>query len=550
MLREGTGLAFEEAFGRATVAAVRTLSGRPDVRVEFGDGGGDAIALPAFSLSEDDIARVRGAADSAALRLRHHDARIHSCYRPPTRKAADAYEALEQARVEILGATRYRGVAANIARALLLRGSSVPELQMALHWRAGTIPGRQVPPPLDRLLDQLLAHIGDQDAFSGIARRVIEVLLLDRVDDEEAQTAARAVHDSTSPEGIRRVATEVEAPGGKGRPVLGGATRGEGTGLVPAAPVPAASKQYRVYTSRYDQVLQARDLCPIEEAARLRTVLDVELNDFQPVVNRLVNRLQRRLTTRRRWAWEHNLEEGLLDASRVARIVTSRGRSLAFKQAHASRFRDSAVCVLFDNSGSMQGRPITVAAMTAETLARTLERCGVTVEVLGFTTVTWKGGESRRHWESAGRPQGPGRLNDLRHIVYKPASTPWKHARLYLGAMISPSILRENIDGEALVWAFRRLCRRHEQRKILVVVSDGAPADESTLSANGSDYLERHLREIAARIERHSDVELVAIGLGHDVKRYYRKAVTISDSEELARLMLREMTVLFETDAR
>jgi cobaltochelatase CobT len=528
---------------------LRTLSGHPEVEVVFGDPADGAIRLPELkTCNPRDIARVRGAADSAALRLRHHDAGLHSRYRPSARKAAAAHEAMEQARVEILGARRYPGVAANIASALEILGSAVPHPQMLIHGRAGTVRAKPVSEPLGGLLDRLIRHVGDQAAFSRISLEVIKALCLDRAEDQDAPAGARAVGEALRPEAARADASGGEpATPEHGASLPGEAGPGIETEIVASEPSVKVIQQYRVFTDKYDLVLQARDQCPYHERARLRALLDEELKDFRPLVVRLANRLQRVLMVDERRSWEHDLDEGVLDASRVARMVTSRSHPLAFKQAREGRFRDSAVCLLFDNSGSMQGRPITVAAMTAEVFARTLERCGVTVEILGFTTADWKGGEARRHWERAGMPRVPGRLNDLRHIVYKAAATPWKRARHHLGTMISRDVLRENIDGEAVAWAHRRLRRRHERRKILIVVSDGAPADESTLSVNPRDYLDRHLKETVERLERMRDVELVAIGIGHDVTRYYRKAVTINDVEELGGAVLREMAALFES---
>jgi cobaltochelatase CobT len=549
MLWQGAGLSPEESFKRATLAALRALSGRPAVEVVFGGPADDAICLPAVdALDERNVARVRGAADSAALRLLHHDARLHARERPPGRKAAEAYDAMEQARVEILGARRYAGVAANIAAALQILGGAVPELQMLVHSRAGTVGARPVTEPLGELLDRLVRHAREQAAFSRISLEVIRALHLDRAVDEEAAAEARGPGKA-----LRLEAAGAGAPAGDAaerRAALPGKTEpGAGSGSLESAPAPKSDRPYRVFTDKYDRVVHARDLCTPEERARLRAVLDGKLKDFRPLVVRLANRLRRILMADERRSWNHDRDEGVLDSSRLTRLVTSRSHPLAFKQPREDRFRDSAVCLLFDNSGSMQGRPITVAAMTAEVLAHTLERCGVAVEILGFTTADWKGGEARRHWERAGMPKDPGRLNDLRHIVYKPAATPWKRARQHLGAMISPDVLRENVDGEALGWAHRRLRRRHERRKILVVVSDGAPADESTLSLNPRDYLDRHLHETVARLERVRDVELVAIGLGHDVNHYYRRAVTIDSVEALGGTMLREITLLFDSHA-
>jgi cobaltochelatase CobT len=281
----------------------------------------------------------------------------------------------------------------------------------------------------------------------------------------------------------------------------------------------------------------------------LRSLLDQQLAHLQSIISRLANRLQRRLLAKQSRAWEFDLDEGILDSARLARVVTNPAYPLSYKREKEMEFRDTVVTLLIDNSGSMRGRPITVAAMSADILARTLERCGVKVEILGFTTRAWKGGQARERWIAGGKPANPGRLNDLRHIIYKPADAPWRRARKSLGLMLREGILKENIDGEALIWAHARLLARTEQRRILMVISDGAPVDDSTLSVNPGNYLERHLREVIAEIERNSPVKLVAIGIGHDVTRYYRRAVTIVDAEQLGGAMLDKLAELFEEDA-
>jgi cobaltochelatase CobT len=306
---------------------------------------------------------------------------------------------------------------------------------------------------------------------------------------------------------------------------------------------------YRPFTMRFDETIPAEELCEPEELDRLRGYLDKQLSNLQGVVARLANRLQRRLMAQQNRAWDFDLEEGLLDPSRLPRIIIDPLHALSFKQEKETNFRDTVVTLLLDNSGSMRGRPITVAATCADILARTLERCGVKVEILGFTTKAWKGGQSRESWLAAGKTANPGRLNDLRHIIYKSADAPWRRARKNLGLMMREGLLKENIDGEALDWAHKRLLARPEQRKILMMISDGAPVDDSTLSVNPGNYLERHLRWIIEEIENRSPVELIAIGIGHDVTRYYRRAVTIVDAEELGGAMTEKLAELFEEHA-
>jgi cobaltochelatase CobT len=306
---------------------------------------------------------------------------------------------------------------------------------------------------------------------------------------------------------------------------------------------------YRAFTLKFDETIAAEDLCEPEELERLRGYLDKQLSSLQGVVARLANRLQRRLMAQQNRSWEFDLEEGLLDPARLSRIIIDPMHPLSFKWEKDMKFRDTVVTLLLDNSGSMRGRPITVAATCADILARTLERCGVKVEILGFTTRAWKGGQSREHWLTAGKPPNPGRLNDLRHIIYKSADAPWRRARKNLGLMMREGLLKENIDGEALDWAHKRLLARTEQRRILMMISDGAPVDDSTLSVNPGNYLERHLRWVIEEIETRSPVELIAIGIGHDVTRYYRRAVTIVDAEELGGAMTEKLAELFEEHA-
>ena len=306
---------------------------------------------------------------------------------------------------------------------------------------------------------------------------------------------------------------------------------------------------YHVYTNQFDEIVNAEDLCDSDELTRLRNYLDKQLSSLQGIVARLANRLQRRLMAQQNRSWDFDLEEGLLDAARLSRVVVDPLHALSFKVEKEMRFRDTVVTLLLDNSGSMRGRPITVAATCADILARTLERCGVKVEILGFTTRAWKGGQSREKWLAAGKPQSPGRLNDLRHIIYKSADTPWRRSRRNLGLMMREGLLKENIDGEALIWAHNRLLGRPEQRRILMVISDGAPVDDSTLSVNSGNYLERHLRQVIGDIEGKSPVELIAIGIGHDVTRYYRRAVTIVDAEELGGAMTEKLAELFNEHA-
>ncbi|MBF0130524.1 MAG: cobaltochelatase subunit CobT, partial [Alphaproteobacteria bacterium] len=592
-----------EAFKRATSAALRAIAEREDVTVGFLPGEAVASGLharlppPAPSMKRTDVARLRASADSLALRLRHHDEAVHCSRRPLGSQAQAVYDAAEQARVEALGALRLDGVSLNLTSAMerlcrTVTGDEVP-LEAALPLIAFELfTGRPLPPAAHRVAglwrDRVEAKAGrqlgllpqrlhDQGAFAHALREMIAALDLEEMDEEDpgrkeeerrsdagadgkpgAEDRSKGSEGQDESEGEGSMDSLSAAPEGEteddggamSRPGVAAADRGaeEPSGPTPDPardPRHNAPDRYRAYSTRFDQVMEASDLCEPDELARLRGQLDLQLGRLQGVVTRLANRLQRRLLARQTRSWEFDLEEGLLDAGRLARVVANPMHSLSFKREKETDFRDTVVTLLIDNSGSMRGRPITVAAMSADILARTLERCGVKVEVLGFTTSAWKGGRLRELWIEDGKPPQPGRLNDLRHIIYKSADTPWRRARRNLGLMLREGILKENIDGEALLWAHHRLLARPEQRRILMVISDGAPVDDSTLSVNPGNYLEKHLREVIQAIELQSPIQLIAIGIGHDVTRYYRRAVTIMDAEELGGTVLKELTALF-----
>ena len=596
-----------EAFKRATAGTLRAIGGQKDVQVTFQAGPPQVsetrvrLPQPSRSLPAVEVARLRGAADAAALRLRHHDTAVHAARTPEPREAREVYDALEQARIEVVGARYMGGVAANLrqkldaeceqagyermtrreqlpmaaALALLARerlsGEPPPAAACAVleQWRSTLAAGA------DRALDELAAAQDDQGAYTRAARRLLAAYDLAEVEAETEQEDEEAGSDAS---GDQEQPSEQPPPAppeqGQGAPEqsLGaeseGASAGEpeqeatdqeagvaegedraGGPQQQREPTQAeAGTQYRVFSRQFDEEIAAEALCDADELSRLRQQLDQQLLNLQGVVSRLANRLQRRLMAQQTRAWEFDQEEGILDAGRLARVVVNPMLSLSYKHERDTDFRDTVVSLLIDNSGSMRGRPITVAAMCGDILARTLERCGVKVEILGFTTRAWKGGQSRERWIAAGKPRDPGRLNDLRHIVYKAADMPWRRARRNLGLMLREGLLKENIDGEALAWANRRLLGRRESRRILMVISDGAPVDDSTLSVNSGSYLERHLREVIAEIERGRGIELIAIGIGHDVTRYYRRAVTITDAEELGGTMLAKLSELFDED--
>jgi len=601
-----------DRFKAATEATIRAVAENKDLTANFKatqpqHGKTEArLPLSGDTLNSADAARVRGEADSFAVRQRYHDRGVHKANRPESKLAREIFDAVEQARCESLGSRRMAGLAGNIDAALeeryRARGYShvahredVPLSEVLRVLARERMTGMHPPPAAKAMVEawtptldaQVLRdlatlpdHLGDQGAYAKAVHRMLRHLDLDAPEDSEEQPEegsdesqpqsedggeeageggqsegqdqggdsqgadagdagdageqAGPEDDSTESEGQLVGASGSEEPG---RP---------GTRPRPEARHNAGPPLYHAYTTAFDEVVDAAGLCDPQELDRLRRMLDQQLAHLHTVVSRLANRLQRRLMAKQTRAWDFNQEEGVLDSARLARIVANPEVPLAYKQETESAFRDTVVTLLLDNSGSMRGRPITVAAMSADILARTLERCGVQVEILGFTTRMWKGGQSRERWIAEGKPAQPGRLNDLRHIVYKSADTPWRRARRKLGLMLREGLLKENIDGEALLWAHERLLARPEQRRILMVISDGAPVDDSTLSVNPGSYLEKHLREVIDWIERRSPVELTAIGIGHDVTRYYKKAVTIYDAEQLGGTMLEQLADLFD----
>jgi len=599
-----------EEFKRATAGTLRAMAHTPEVQVAFQPGPSGVVGkrarlpLPTRALPPAERARLRGTADSVALRLRYHDDAVHAARSPGRREAKDVYDALEQARVEVVGAQHMAGVAANLRARLsdeceaegfdrMTRKEQLP-LPAALSLLARErMSGQPSPDVASRILDSWRGTLGDeaeqalaemaaaqtdQTRFTRAARKLLAALDLAEAEveaepedqnDESEDTGEQSGAQDNQEQQAGENQSEAESTMGAqpeemqddGAQDEGDAEQDDDTAASegddrPGGPQktrdPASGDdhaQYRAYTRLSDEEISAEDLCDPEELARLRQQLDQQLQHLQGVVSKLANRLQRRLMAQQTRAWEFDLDEGMLDAGRLARVIVNPLLSLSYKRERETDFRDTVVTLLIDNSGSMRGRPITVAAMCGDILARTLERCAVKVEVLGFTTRAWKGGQARERWVQDGKPRNPGRLNDLRHIIYKSADAPWRRARKNLGLMLREGLLKENIDGEALLWAYRRLISRPEHRRILMVISDGAPVDDSTLSVNPGNYLEKHLREVIREIEARNQVELIAIGIGHDVTRYYRRAVTIVDAEELGGTVMKKLAELFDEDS-
>ena len=594
-----------DPFKRAVANAVRSMAGEPELEVTFSPeqpqlrGKKARLPLPSRSLPPDEVAAVRGAGDAYALKLAYHEDRIDKELRPAGTDAGAIFEAAEQARVEAIGALAMPGVRGNLNAILTMRCKAhglqdvkeqiqAPLLDVLGLMMRERLTGDAPPDCAKRAvdlwrpfveakvggdLDRLRDNVRDQRSFGKITRAILTGLELadEYIDEPEGDEESPEDSNQDQAESDEQSEGTDEEPSTMETDKKESAEAGEETaGDMKAEDSEAQESQetkegkrpvrpdlpfsdvdrwdYKVLTSQFDEIVNAEDLCDPEELTRLRNFLDQQLAPVQGLVARLANKLQRLLMAQQNRSWDFDLEEGILDTARLSRIVIDPMYPLSFKMERETDFRDTVVTLLLDNSGSMRGRPIMVAAMCADILARTLERCAVKVEVLGFTTRAWKGGQARERWLNEGKPAHPGRLNDLRHIVYKSADVPGRRTRKNLGLMMREGLLKENIDGEALIWAHSRLVARTESRRILMVISDGAPVDDSTLSVNAGNYLDKHLRQVIAEIETKSDVELVAIGIGHDVTRYYRRAVTILDAEQLAGAMTDQLIDLFAQD--
>ena len=603
-----------DPFKKALAEATRTMADDPEMTVQYSvDPPGmnkDGVRLPQVSrrMTRDEVLLARGTADAFALRRKYHDEKVAARYAPPGNLAREIYEAMETARCEAVGARAMPGTATNIDAKIayeaerkgysqITRPEDAPLPIAAGYLVRNLATGRDLPKGAANVMEQWRGFIedhaagslenidhvlADQAAFARLARQVIADLgygdqLGDDPDADQPEDDAgdEAQEDQDSPDSTGEEdqdSDDSEAAPERSQDDQQDQSQAQVTmddsadmeqgdeselpeGEAPLEPPPPApysdaDPNYTVYTTDFDEEIRAEELAEPAELERLRAYLDQQLEPLKGAVSRLANKLQRRLQAQQNRSWLFDLEEGTLDAGRLARVVANPTTPLSFKQEKDTEFRDTCVTLLLDNSGSMRGRPISIAAICADVLARTLERCSVKVEILGFTTRAWKGGQSRERWLASGRVQQPGRLNDLRHIIYKGADAPWRRARPNLGLMMKEGLLKENIDGEALEWAHRRMMARPEARKILMVISDGAPVDDSTLSVNPANFLEKHLRDVIAMVERRRAVELIAIGIGHDVTRYYQRAVTITDVEQLAGAMTEQLAGLFESDPK
>ena len=597
-------------FKRALSSATKAISGAPELDVSFGgDVAGivrDQVMLPSLppAPKPEVIAKARGEADALALRLALHDKAVHSGNIPESGPARQVFEAMEQARIEALGARHLSGLGDNLMAALDARArrrgfdkSDIAKDDTNFAEAVGLyareqLSGRTLPKSTDGIMgawreeialkasgrfDELKTALDDQDTFGKFVQNLIADFELgdEMASSEEDENQDDESQENEDEEQNQDDASQDDQEDQPGQTEVSDADAMEDENSEPqdmvdaenidgeqdeAEQTPDANAQrpqptnlpdpYTVYTTNHDEVIRAEELCDVEELERLRGYLDGHMKGLSGAISRLANRLQRRLLAQQQRSWTFDLEEGMLDTARLSRVIIDPLSSLTFKEEKETDFRDTVVTILIDNSGSMRGRPIMVAAVTADIMARTLERCGVKAEILGFTTRAWKGGKSFQDWMAQGKPERPGRLNDLRHIVYKAADMPWRRAKRNLGLMMREGLLKENIDGEALDWAFKRLLARPEQRRILMVISDGAPVDDATQSQNKSGLLENHLRMMIDRIENRSEVELVAIGIGHDVTRWYSRAVTIMDVEQLGGAMTEKLAELFDDAKR
>ena len=603
--------AFKKALSEATKVLANDPDLNVSYSVDPAGLSGDAMRLPQVSrrMTRDEVMLARGTADAMALNRRYHNGQTHARYTPQGEMARELYEAMETARCEAVGARDMPGTAGNIdakiAHDAMRKGydqvkqaADAPLAVAAGYLIRHLATGRDLPSGAANVmelwrpfieeqaggtLEDLDSILDSQADFAKFARKMIKDLGYgdqlgqdpDQIDDDQDDTAEDGGEEEQDPDSTGDDNTEEEETEGSAEQSqeeqqdasqaqvsmdeMADQEMGEEAEMPdgeapmePPAPQPVsdADPDYLVYQTEHDEEIHAEDLAEPVELERLRAYLDQQLEPLKGAVSRLANKLQRRLQAQQNRSWEFDLEEGTLDAGRLARVVANPTTPLSFKVEKDTEFRDTCVTLLLDNSGSMRGRPISIAAICADVLARTLERCNVKVEILGFTTRAWKGGQAREAWLNDGRPQQPGRLNDLRHIIYKSGDTPWRRARPNLGLMMKEGLLKENIDGEALEWAHRRMVARPEARKILMVISDGAPVDDSTLSVNPANFLEKHLRDVIEMVEKRRAVELLAIGIGHDVTRYYDRAVTITDVEQLAGAMTEQLAALFDSDPR
>ena len=588
-----------ENFKKSISSTLKAISKNKNLHVQFGnqtekkESNQVNLPLPSIQLEDMEKNEIRGLADSLALKIKNHNTKIHNSIRPKSKNGSNIFSSIEAARYESLGIIEYKGIKNNIKNNIIKKykktnlSKNLKKEEVAFEDAVQIImqenlTNQKLPNDLKQISDvwrddlepiikenieDLITNIDKQKDFSNLSLNLVEKLESIKVqteieDDEnndndendqeneeqgnEEENQNLDKKDDTSSE--EEISSESEEADSE----IIDDEDSESDNSKEANPFHTPPKEdkehfnYNAYTKKFDETIYAQDLCDLEELSRLRQNLDKQIENMDNIISKLANRLQRKLMAQQNRWWEFNLEEGILDSARLPRIIVNPLQSLSYKKEIESEFKDTIVTLLIDNSGSMRGRPITVAALSADILARTLERCGVKVEILGFTTRSWKGGKARDEWIKNGRPANPGRLNEIRHIIYKSANSPWRRSKTNLGLMLREGILKENIDGEAIEWANERLIKRPENRKILMVISDGAPVDDSTLSTNSGSYLDKHLRNIIKKIEMHSNIELIAIGIGHDVTRYYKQALTIIEVDQLGGAITNQLALLFD----
>ena len=592
-----------EPVKKALSETTRAISKKSDLTINFeneltkNDQNTIQLSRISYDNSGKDIIYARGEADSKALYIRYHDESIDQKYAPKGDIALNLFNEMEKARCEAIGGSIYPGAAKNIENKIEKESKKFFEKsepnqkfplqdslrllikKKTLHYKLSKNSQKGLDMWEDFILNEsksnfskILSSIDNQEEFAKLSRNIIKDLGYGDQLGEEPEYDDNTNNDNQNDESNKsensdendndeqQLPDEVEELVSDSSTTDDLSVEEEINEVEPQEDTneeqnnrkktnsffSEADPNYKVFNNIYDEEILAENLAGEEELAKLRVYLEQQLDQVKGAVSRLANKLQRRLQAQQNRTWKFDLEEGFLDASRLARIITNPTTPLTYKQESEIEFKDTIVTLLIDNSGSMRGRPISIAAICAEIIASTLERCQVKCEILGFTTKAWKGGKSREDWLSKDRPNNPGRLNDLRHVIYKQADVPLRRARLNLGLMMKEGLLKENIDGEALEWANKRLIKRSESRKILMVISDGAPVDDSTLSVNPSNYLENHLKNVISMIEKRGLLELIAIGIGHDVTRYYRNAITITDIEQLAGAMTEQLARLFD----
>tara|TARA_B100000700_G_C15029624_1_gene849847 strand:+ start:184 stop:1995 length:1812 start_codon:yes stop_codon:yes gene_type:complete len=589
-----------EVFKKSISSTLKAISKKKDLLVNFGSEkeiSSETVTLPIPSIKLEDIEKreIRGIADSIALKFKYHNKNLHTKLKPKSKVANKIFDSIEDARYESIGINEYSGIKNNLeinmeskykniqinkndvaiedATKLIIQEKLTNKKLSKDLYKVADIWRKDVESAINESIEELQLNMLKQKDFSNISLKLAEQLQSiqaevdteeDNQDDNDEDSNNEDEEENQDQNDDEKNLNEEDSEAEENLSIEQEETEidiiedenSESENSKDANPFYSPPKEekdnfiYNAYTKKFDETISAQDLCDQDELTRLRSNLDKQIDNMDNIISQLANRLQRKLMAQQNRWWEFNLEEGVLDASRLTRIIINPLQSLSYKEEIESEFKDTIVTLLIDNSGSMRGRPITVAALSADILTRTLERCGVKVEILGFTTRSWKGGKARDEWIKNGRPSNPGRLNEIRHIIYKSASNPWRRSKTNLGLMLREGILKENIDGEAIAWATDRLSRRIEKRKILMVISDGAPVDDSTLSTNSGSYLDKHLRQIIKKTEANSNIELLAIGIGHDVTRYYKQALTIVEVDQLGSAITNQLAILFDKNKK